>query len=45
MGAEKNPLNFGERRMTGTRASNMTDKPVIKDDELLFYYGGNKYIT
>ena len=42
LGAEKSPINLGEKNEWDAGQVYMTDKPVIKDDEMLFYYGGNQ---
>ena len=41
LGAEKNPIGLGKQNEWDSGQVYMTDKPVIKDDEMLFYYGGN----
>lgn len=40
MGAEKNPIHLGEKNEWDSGQVYITDKPVIKNDEMLFYYGG-----
>ncbi|RLD63180.1 MAG: hypothetical protein DRI84_10010 [Bacteroidetes bacterium] len=42
MGTERSPIGLGKQNEWDAGQVYLADKPVIKDDEMLFYYGGNK---